>query len=291
MKILTIDIGGSSVKSALFDQTLSDIRRFDSPADWETMRQKLDQLIQSYLRQAEVAAISFSVPGIPNQATGEIEGASSLRYLHGFDFRGYFQAHYPLPIFFENDANCGCIAELQAGAAKDLQSVLFLVIGTGIGGALVVDKKILPGAHRFGGEFGMMLMEHDGQFKEWSELGSAVHMGRKFSQLKGKTYQGTDVFELAAVGDERAQTLCEELYHYLALGIYNLQYSFDPQAFVLSGGIVNQPELLANISRKLQVIMGYGQRCPIVPQLRVATFGSQANLIGAGLVAQTEKIN
>lgn len=283
MTILTIDIGGSSVKSGIFTNQLSDQKQFHSPATLNEMQQQLDKLIQSYMDTYPIEAIGFSVPGIANQETGRVDGVSSLRYIHDFDFVAYFKEKYHLPVYFENDANCACKAEIHLGIAGEVKNALFMVIGTGVGGTIISNGQIQSGEHSYGGEFGMMLV--DGR-RELSELGSAVHMARKYSALKGQEYTGEEVFELAEAGEEDAIEMTEELYHYLALGIYNMQYTIDPEYIVLGGGITKKPDLLDHIYRKLAEIMNYGQRCPILPKLRIAQFGNDANLIGAALTVQ-----
>ncbi|MHC5268295.1 ROK family protein [Enterococcus sp. LJL98] len=283
MTILAIDIGGSSVKSAIYTHELADRQQFYSPASLSEMQEKLDQMITYYLEKYPIEAIAFSVPGIPNQETGRVDGVSSLRYIHDFDFLPYFKEKYQRPVYFENDANSACKAEVHLGIAGDVQNALFMVIGTGVGGTIISNGKIQPGEHSYGGEFGMMLV--DGR-RELSELGSAVHMARKYSKLKGKDYTGEEVFALAEQGEVDALAATEELYHYLALGIYNMQYTIDPEYIVLGGGITKKADLLDQIYRKLAVIMNYGQRCPILPKLRIAKFGNDANLIGAALTAE-----
>lgn len=111
-----------------------------------------------------------------------------------------------------------------------------MVIGTGVGGTIISNGQIQPGEHAYGGEFGMMLV--DGR-RELSELGSAVHMARKYSKLKRKEYTGEEVFALAEAGEVDAVTATEELYHYLALGIYNMQYTIDPE-YILCQRFVSQ---------------------------------------------------
>ncbi|MCD5001909.1 ROK family protein [Enterococcus saccharolyticus] len=286
MTILTIDIGGSSVKSAIYTDKLEDRNHFFSPPSLNEMQVKLDQLISYYLEQYPIEAIAFSVPGIPNHDTGRVEGVSSLRYIHQFDFISYFSEKYQRPIYFENDANCACKAEVQLGIAGEVKNALFMVIGTGIGGTIISNGQILSGEHAYGGEFGMMLI--DGRH-ELSELGSAVHMARKYSILKGKSYTGEEVFALADQGEIDAVAATEKLYHYLALGIYNLQYMIDPEYIVLGGGITKRRNLLKHILRKLDEIMNYGQVCPITPKIRLAKFGNDANLIGAALTVKSSK--
>lgn len=286
---LVIDIGGSSVKSALWHEgKLQEKEQFSSPTSWQEMLQQLIALKKRKSLQYPLVAVCFSLPGIFNEATGVLEGASSLAYLHGFAFRDVVSQALGLPVFMENDANCAALAEQRYGVAKNKQNVLFVVIGTGIGGTIISDGEIRKGQHLFGGEFGMMLI--NGQ-DEWAILGSAVHMARKVSLAKGlepHSLSGQEVFELAEAGDQLAYDAVEELYHYLALGIYNLQYIIDPELIVLGGGISAKSGLITDIERHLKIIMDYGQRSPLFPQLALCEFGNTANLIGAAVVAMRD---
>ena len=280
---LVIDIGGTSVKGAIFkEETLTDRRNFDSPKSWDDMASALDNMITSYLEEHEVEAISFSVPGIANQQTGEIDGASSLHYLHGFPFLQHFKTTYKLPVFFENDANCACHAEVAAGAAKGARNVIFIIIGTGIGGSIVMNGEFVSGANNFAGEFGMMLTEDN---EEWSVTGSAVHMARAYSKEVGQVTSGKEVFDRAESGEALALSYVDTLYLSLAKGLYNLQYILDPEYIVVGGGISNKPNLLEKLEEKMAIVMGYGQRCPIRPTLVTSFYKNDANLIGAGLLA------
>nr|WP_302470527.1 ROK family protein [Vagococcus proximus] len=279
---LVIDIGGSSVKGAIFkEEALSDRRHFKSPKSWDDMASELDNMIKGYIAKHDVEAISFSVPGIANQQTGEIDGASSLHYLHGFPFVQHFKEAYQLPVFFENDANCACHAEVAAGAAKGAKNVIFIIIGTGIGGSIVMNGEFVSGANNFAGEFGMMLTENN---EEWSVTGSAVHMARAYSKEVGEETSGKEVFDRAESGEALALSYVDTLYLNLAKGLYNLQYILDPEYIVIGGGISNKPNLLEKLEEKLDVVMGYGQRCPIRPTIVSSFYKNDANLIGAGLL-------
>ena len=86
---------------------------------------------------------------------------------------------------------------------------------------------------------------------------------------------------MADAHDAEAETALAQMYHYLALGIYNLQYILDPQVIVLGGGITARLDLTARIDSALQEIMHYGQRAPLTPIIRTATYGNDANLLGA----------
>lgn len=281
MTLLVVDIGGSALKTAIWhDASLVDKQTEPMVASWELLEQALFEKWQRYREKYDLKALHLSLPGVVNQETGYLEGASSLAFLHGVPIRERLVKLIGAPVKMENDANCAALAECHKGAAKGKKNVVFVVVGTGIGGTMVIDGKIRQGHHLYGGEFGMMLI--DGR-REWAELGSAVHMARKVSIAKGldmHALSGKEVFALAEQGDDLAQEAVEEWYHYLALGCYNLQYILDPEVILIGGGISQKPDLIAHINRHLTKIMSYGQRSPLTPNVQTCDFYNDANLIG-----------
>lgn len=280
---LVIDIGGSSVKYSLCENgKLSEIRQVSSPKEWNGMVTIFEKIIVEYADFfTKITSVNISVPGIPNLNTGRIDGASSLHYLHEVAFIENMSTIFNKQIYFENDANCASLAELHYGAGKKHKDMLFLVIGTGIGGTVIYDREIKKGAHDFAGEFGMMLV--DGR-NEWAVLGSAVHMARNVSKEIGYIVTGKEVFELAKSENEVAKKAVNDLYFYIALGIYNIQYILDPEVIIIGGGISKNTELIPQVQIKLKEIMSFGQRSPLTPELRVCEFGNDANLIGASMI-------
>lgn len=280
---LVIDMGGTSVKYATWNgMVLSDIETFQSPKTWEEMKNSLAEAKVKIDEKVKIKSVNISVPGVPNKDTGRIDGASSLHYLHDVRFIQELETVFGCPVLFENDANCASLAELHLGAGKDVSDMLFLVVGTGIGGTVVYNREIVSGHHAYAGEFGMMLV--DGR-QEWAVLGSAVHMARSVSRKKGMELSGKDVFDLAEAGDVVAVEAVEQLYHYLALGIYNLQYILDPEIIIIGGGISKKEGLIEHIERHLREIMTYGQRSPLFPKLAVCHYGNDANLLGAAMLS------
>lgn len=277
---LVIDIGGTSVKVGKWENTqLEVITTFGSPKTWIELKGKLQKILDYDIKG--ITSVNFSVPGVPNHQNGCIDGASSLAYLHEVNFIEEMRKIFAVPVYFENDATCASLAEIHLGAGKKYNDMLFVVIGTGIGGSVVYDRKIINGKHGYAGEFGMMLV--DG-VQEWAVLGSAVHMAKKVSEIKQEELTGEEVFKLSEQGDVIAVKATEELYHYLALGIYNLQYMFDPEVIILGGGISRKPQIIDDINRHLKKIMEYGQRSPLFPKLTTCKFGNDANLIGAAML-------
>ncbi|WP_303983788.1 ROK family protein [Niallia circulans] len=281
MSLLVMDIGGSSVKFAVWDkEQLVDKGSFITPKTWDEMKQEIIQLKERMGAKYPIDGIAISAPGAVNQIKGVIEGASAVPYIHHFPVIFELEELLGCPISMENDANCAGLAEVWKGAAKGLQNVLFVVIGSGIGGAVIVDGKIRHGKHLFGGEFGYMLLKED---KTFSDLGTAVNMAKRYSDRMGleTPLSGKEVFELAEQGDEVAKEEVETFYHYLATGIYNLQYSFDPEKIIIGGGVSAKEDLLEQLNVYLAKIVESAKIAPFIPEVAICEFQNDANLIGA----------
>jgi len=281
MSLLVIDIGGSSVKHAVWEkEELVEKGSFVTPKTWEEMKQELQNLKKKMEETYEIEGVAFSAPGAVNQEKRTIEGASAVPYVHHFPIYTELEELLGCPISMENDANCAGLAEVWRGAAKGLKNVLFVVIGSGIGGAVIVDGKIQHGKHLFGGEFGFMLLNENHTF---SQLGTAVHMARRYSKRMNLDTElsGKEVFELAEQGDHIAAEEVETFYHYLAQGIYNLQYSYDPEKIIIGGGVSSKEGLLSELTEHLEKIVEKVGIAPFVPEVELCKYKNDANLIGA----------
>lgn len=281
MSLLVMDIGGSSVKFAVWEkEQLVDKGSFVTPKTWDEMKQEMVQLKGKIDAKYTIDGVAFSAPGAVNQSKGVIEGASAVPYIHHFPVFFELEELFGCPVSMENDANCAGLAEVWRGAAKGLQNVLFVVIGSGIGGAVIVDGKVRHGKHLFGGEFGYMLLKED---KTFSDLGTAVNMAKRYSKrMELETeLSGKEVFELAEQGDEIAEEEVETFYHYLAIGIYNLQYSFDPEKIIIGGGVSSKKGLLDELNVHLAKVVESAKIAPFIPEVAICEFQNDANLIGA----------
>ena len=281
MSLLVLDIGGSSVKFAVWEkEELEEKGAFVTPKTWEEMKQEIQNLKKRMEEKYEIEGVAFSAPGAVNQAKRQIEGISAVPYLHYFPIYTELEELLGCPISMENDANCAALAEVWKGAAEGLSNVLFVVIGSGIGGSVIVDGKIQHGKHLFGGEFGYMLLTDEHTF---SELGTAVNMAKRYSQRMNLDEQlsGKEVFDLAEQGDNIAAEEVDTFYHYLAQGIYNLQYSFDPEKIIIGGGVSSKEGLISELTVHLEQIVKRVGIPELVPEVELCKYKNDANLIGA----------
>ena len=143
--LLGIDVGGTSVKYATCDEKghLFDKGSFKTPDTLEDMY----QAIETIYKERDVDGIALSMPGAVASDEGVIYGASAIDYIHGPNIKKDLEERLQTRVELENDANCAALAEVWLGAAKDNQDCCFVVCGTGIGGAVIKDKKIHKGQH------------------------------------------------------------------------------------------------------------------------------------------------
>ncbi|WP_208560943.1 ROK family protein [Marinilactibacillus kalidii] len=282
MSILTFDIGGTSVKYAVWDEDrLKEKGSFSTPERWEMLKAALLKVKKKVEKHFSLQGVAFSAPGAINQMDRQIEGVSEVPYIHFFPIYDELEQVFELPVSFENDANCAGLAEIWRGAAVDKSSVLFVVLGTGIGGAIIVDGEIQHGHHLLGGEFGFMLLDGERTF---SELGTAVAMARRYAKrmnIPTNKVSGEEVFQLAEQGDAVAKEEVKTFFHYLVRGLYNLAYSFDPEVLLLGGGVSNKPDLIEKINEEMDDLFGRLRVPPYRPKVELCQFKNDANLIGA----------
>lgn len=278
-----IDIGGTTIKlGTLVGAEVKKYPAIKTPSTIEEFYVALTKAVEQMKHDYQIVGVGISSPGAVNKATGEIEGASAVPYIHYFDIHTALVEKFGLPVTIENDANCAALAEVAAGAGRDVDNLIFLIIGTGIGGAVITNRQIQHGAHLFGGELGYMLMD---DHQTLSELGSPVRVGKRYTKRMndGKTYDGKTVFELAENGNPDAQDEVHTMYAALAKAIYNLQYSFDPEKIVLGGAVSNNPKLIPGVMAEIKQIRKLVKIAPFDPNVVACQFTDGANLRGAAV--------
>ncbi|AOA03024.1 ROK family protein [Carnobacterium maltaromaticum] len=279
MAILAFDMGGTAVKYGVWsDGELMAQSNFPTPDTWEQLQAKLIEVKNTLRNEFTLTGVGISAPGSVDTEKGEIGGISAIPYIHHFPIQLAFEELLELPVTIENDANCAALAEIWQGAAKGKKDILFVVIGTGIGGAVIVDGKLHKGKHLYGGEFGIMVLD-DG--RSFSDLGTAANMAKRYSEHKGSIFTGKEVFDLAEKGETDAVEAVHEFYHYLSLGLFNLQFTLDPEMIVIGGGISEKEELFKEINQRIQTRFEEKELKDFLPVIVPCTHKNDANLVGA----------
>ncbi len=279
--LILIDIGGTTIKFGLnTGEKLELLPAKKTPKTLPEFYQCLEETVNELKKQVPIKGVALSCPGAVDQKTGVIGGDSALPYIHGFDIRSELKKRFGLPVSIENDANCAALAEMASGAGKKVKDAIFLVIGTGVGGALVEDKKLHHGAHLLGGEFGYLLL---GQEMTVSQIVSPVSIAERYNAKTRQALSGKEVFAKAQTGDKIASVEVDNALQTLALLIYNLQYSFDPELFIIGGAISKNPALISMLEPKLAKLRQKVKAAKLEPKLAVCHYYEQANLLGAAI--------
>lgn len=282
MAIMTVDLGGTSVKYSVWDKDqLVEVHAFPTPDSWKELKERLGKEKNAFTIQYGIEGVAISAPGAVDTQKGIIGGVSAIPYIHQFQIKEELKDYFGVPVAIQNDANCAALAELWKGAARDNSDVLFVVIGTGIGGAVIIDRRLRAGTHLFGGEFGLMVIDDS---ETLSVKGTAVRMAQNYSEAltddKNK-FSGKEVFDMADAGDILALRYVDQLYHFLSVGLYNLVVCFDPEKIILGGGLSQRENIAKEISLRVKKLLVEKDVHDLDPVIETCYFKNDANLIGA----------
>ncbi|ONF98022.1 N-acetylmannosamine kinase [Lacticaseibacillus rhamnosus] len=279
MSLGVFDIGGTTVKHGIWEhQQLSPVNAFPTPVTFDELLRNMAEIIRDAKRP--LTGIAISAPGAVDQEKRKILGISAVPYIHQRPIFDELEQHLGLPVTIENDANCAGIAEVELGVGREAQNIVFVVLGTGVGGALFVNRQLYKGSHLFGGEIGLLKSQSQQIF---SQTGTLVKVAQAYSEQVNRTVDGKMLYELSENGDTLAKSALDEMYQTIAKNIYNLQVLFDPEMIVLGGGISRRPTLAAELSGRLFEQLKKEGIEEIMPVVKCCHFHNDANLIGAAM--------
>ncbi|HHT7815114.1 TPA: ROK family protein [Streptococcus suis] len=280
MALLAVDIGGTAVKYALYkDNHLQGTSSFRTPKTWEEMKAYLLE-VQSYFLDENLEGVAISSPGAVDVENGVIHGISAIPYIHDFNIVAELEEVFQLPVTIENDANSAALAELAYGVAKSVGTVLFFIIGSGVGGAVAIDGNLHKGLNLFGGEFGYMMLDKDYTL---SQSASPVHVAKHFSAENDlpTTISGQELFELSDAGDKKAREAVDKLFQALGRGIFNASLVLNPDLVVLGGALSKRRGLVEEVSERIDYLREKTGAQDLIINLDVCQFYNDANLLGA----------
>lgn len=258
---LCLDVGGTSTKYAVVQegriiyQNQKTTCRGNSVDFFEFLKELINEVEEHYLFEA----IGISFPGFINTKTGEAMFAGALNQLHGQNIKMQIEklTGSVYPVYIENDANCAAMAEKLSGNAVKNSDFVVITIGTGIGGGIFVNDKILHGLNYRAGEFGMMLLDFSCHPKKvYSELASTqtlIYEYKKLYQIsESEEISGKVIFE--KLNDPTILHLVTKWCNYIACGIVNVVSVLNPEKILIGGGVSANPKLLPLIEKSLEKI-------------------------------------
>jgi len=267
----------------------------------------LEQVTENLLAQAqplgrEVMAIGVGVPGLVSNS-GQLCFAGHLGGEVGLDLAALLPARFKLPVVVDNDNTCAGFAEWTTGAGQGFDDVLYVGLGTGIGGAIIAGGVAQRGANGFAGEVGHIVIDRNGELCTcgrrgcWELSASGTALGRQGEQAivdgrwdaaptVARPVSGTDVMDQAALGVDSAVAVVEAFAGHLAVGLVDLALVLDPGCIVLGGGVMTRAELLLpSVREQFRLLLGDMAFVRGLPELRAAHFGPRSGAVGAALLA------
>lgn len=296
-----IDLGGSHIAMGIVDnrgKILEKVEKRITKAEKGNIKKVIEEYIfektENFLKQYKVTEIGIAIPGTVKD--GIVVKSVNLG-LKNYDIIKKLQEKIDLPIQIRNDAKCAAIAENVYGALKSYDRSIFLTLGTGIGGAVIIHNELLDTGALPGCEFGHMVIEKNGKeckcgkkgcWEKYASMKAFKDSLRESLGVDEKT-SGKELLDILRKNDKnnpkymQINKLIEEYIQYLSIGISNLINIFEPEAIGIGGSFVYYEEIFLEALKKtlLEKNLLFNERKEIV--IQTAILDNDAGIIGATL--------
>lgn len=293
MKLMVFDVGGTAIKYSVMDETLERRESGSVPTPMSSQEEFVEVIGRLFdLHKGEVQGIAMSLPGFIDSERGLCLGGGALLYNRGQDVAGPLAERTGVPVRIANDGKCAALAELRDGALKGCRNAGVYIIGTGVGGGLIIGGEILNGRHCTAGEFSFMRIANT----DWEDPGSTagivcstlglLDLYRRFTGLCTEDLiDGRQFFAKVNAGEPIANDVLRRFCRQVAMQIANLTILLDLEKVAIGGGISKQPVLIETIRECLDVLYRASNvyfdnslpKTEIVP----CRYGSETNQVGA----------
>ena len=299
-----IDFGGTTVKIAVvFQSHIIDQAPPIATQEFSGHLELIDAMVRvvEYLRtrHPNVAAIGVGMPGFVNFEKGLVYNLTNVRDWESVPLKTILQDKTGLPVVVDNDANCMAFAEWKCGTGRGFQHVVFITLGTGVGGAIIANGQMVRGARHGAGEVGQTSIDYQGRAGHYgnrgalekyvgnSEITAAAHEAYVAAGIS-KSLEECAPAALAAAayhGDPIALAQWEMIGRMLATSVMNCCWLLNPEAIVIGGGVARAGELLFKPFKEhlfAQLSGPFKDHLMLLP----AAFGHEAGTIGAAALAR-----
>ncbi|MBN2058449.1 MAG: ROK family protein [Candidatus Saganbacteria bacterium] len=243
--IIGIDLGGTKIAGVLTTPSGKVLMDVQIPTEANKGKKHVIDNIKKAIhtlkesKKVKLKAIGIGAPGPILYEKGIVVEAPNLPGWHNVNLKRILEKAFRVPVFVDNDANCAALAEAWFGAGKFAKHFIYITVSTGIGGGIIIDKKLYRGITGSAGEFGHMTIDPQGPR---CNCGSNGHLEALASGTAIKRVTGLDAIgaHLAAhQGDKAARAALKDAAHYLAIGLANLTNIFNPELIIVGGGLSN----------------------------------------------------
>ncbi len=308
-----IDLGGTNIKAGIVDQdgniirkasvkTHADRDQIDIAKDMGLLAQKV--MTDEGLTPSDIEAIGIGSPGTPDNENGVLIYANNLPF-HQLPLREIIRQVIDLPVYIDNDANVAALAESVAGGARGTSHSVTITIGTGLGGGVVINKRIYNGFNNAGCELGHVVVQSGGVtctcgrkgcFEVYSAATGLIRethqaalenpdsvLNRLIAENGGEA-DGKTAFIGMREGDAAATGVVDFYIEMLAEGLANIINAFMPEIILIGGGVCNEGDALLLPVKEKAISRAYLGEGVAVPRIELAQMGNDAGIVGAAMM-------
>ena len=316
MLYIGIDVGGTGIKAGGVDEAGNILHKDSCPTNkdrgHEAVIHDMAQLSLKVLKESghtldEIHSVGIGIPGIQDPRTGRIPFCTNLAW-HDVPLVELIRKEIDKPVFVNNDATVAGLAESVAGVSKGTRNSVFVTLGTGTGGGVIIDGKVYMGPHGIATEIGHMVTVvggemctcgHRGCWERYSSASAIIREGRKFAQANPESplaksvngdldkIEARTVIDLAKAGDPDCVKLFDEYVMHLSVGLANLINLYDPEVIALGGGVSKAGDFLLDKVRALMPELVFFRTMPYA-KIELARLGNDAGIIGAAMLGRQE---
>ena len=265
--IIGIDLGGTNIKAGLVSPSGKMIKKCEIPAEARKgTKTVINNIISSInnVKTGKISGIGVGSPGPMDIKKGVIANPVNLPF-RNTPLRQIIQDRFKIKTYLDNDANCFALGEAIFGSGKKYENIVGITLGTGIGGGVIINKKIYHGRSN-AAELGHMTIKFDGIKARSGNNGDI----EEYAAARGITriYDGKNnpysIYKLAMKGNTKAKRAFETMGHYLGIELANLLYAFDPDIIVIGGKISNSWRFFSKSMNETIRKRYFAKPCPVV---------------------------
>ena len=296
MSAVGIDIGGTRIKAGRVSATgvVTNPRAVDTPVHADDIVQAVAALVSEYRAEQDISRVGVAVAAFLDANRERIELSPNIDW-EDRPLRDELARLIERPVVVENDANAAGYAEAQLGAGRDASPMVMLTLGTGVGGAVLIDGELLIGARGLAGELGHVVVEPGGALCGCGQRGcietvsSATAMVNYLRSEHGiELTRPHELEQVLAGSSDLLDAVLERMAWGIVRGIIQIHAVVDPAVVVIGGGVAERlgSRLTDALSRECQRVL-VDRRSHAFPEIRLAQVGNHAGVVGAGLLAMT----
>lgn len=317
-KLLGIDLGGTTIKFGIL--TLEGEVQEKWAIETNTLengRHIVSDIVESLkhrlslygLTKDDFLGIGMGSPGAVDRTSKTVTGAFNLNWADTQEVGSVIEKEVGIPFFIDNDANVAALGERWVGAGANNPDVVFVTLGTGVGGGVIADGNLIHGVTGAGGEIGHMIVDPENGFtctcgnkgclETVASATGVVRVARQLAEQyegssaikaaidNGDTVTSKDIFIAAEDGDKFANSVVERVSRYLGLAAANISNILNPDSVVIGGGVSAAGEFLRSRVEKYFVTFAFPQ-VKKSTKIKIAELGNDAGIIGAASLANQQ---